>query len=419
MIAGIARMLRRLRGDERGNLLLMAGAALTGLIGAAGIGVDTVQWYLWKRQMQQTVDTGATAGAIALGFGYDHDTSARAEIARTANTAYTVEAVRIPPASGAYMGDTGAVEVIATTSRKLPFSSVFLPTAPTIRTRAVATAVAVGDPCVLALAKTGTGIEVFGSADVSLDCPVASNSPVDVSVDVGGTAFLDSDLILSVGGIDYSAGNLPADAAIVPYGLPVADPLAGRTLSYSSATCDYTNFNVSPSANVVVSPGVYCGGMKLQGTVRMRAGLYIIKSGVFSVNAGADVTMFGNGGVTIILTGKNVNTVATVSINGDAKLNLVAPTAAENATWSGILFYQDPMGSATHTFNGGSEIDLEGIIYMPKGDITYNGGATQNAQCLLLISERVRFGGTNNIENNCNDDVDPWAGKAKVVRVVE
>jgi hypothetical protein len=108
-----------------------------------------------------------------------------------------------------------------------------------------------------------------------------------------------------------------------------------------------------------------------------------------------------------------------VSINGDAKLNLVAPTAAENATWSGILFYQDPMGSATHTFNGGSEIDLEGIIYMPKGDITYNGGATQNAQCLLLISERVRFGGTNNIENNCNDDVDPWAGKAKVVRVVE
>lgn len=419
MIAGIARVLRRLRGDQQGNLLLMAGAALTGLIGAAGIGVDTVQWYLWKRQMQQTVDTGATAGALAMSFGRDHDASARSEIARTANTAYTVEAIRTPPNSGAYAGDTGAIEVIATTSRKLPFSSVFLATPPTIRTRAVATAVAVGDPCVLALAADGTGIEVFGSALVSLDCPVASNSPGGVSLDVGGTSYLDSDLIMSVGGIDYSTGTLPADAAIVPYGLPVADPLANRELTYSSATCDYTNYGVSPSQNVVASPGVYCNGMKLQGTVRMKAGLYVIKSGTFQVNSGANVTLYGDGGVTIILTGKNDNTIATVSINGDAKLDLKAPTAAENPTWAGILFYQDPKGDATHTVNGGADINLEGIIYMPRGDLTYNGSSTQTAQCLLIVTERVRFGGTNNIENNCNDDVDPWAGKAKVIRVVE
>ena len=412
-------MLRRLRGDQQGNLLLMAGAALTGLIGAAGIGVDTVQWYLWKRQMQQTVDTGAIAGAIAMTYGRDHDASARSEISRTANTAYVVEAIRTPPTSGAYSGDTGAIEVIATTSRKLPFSSVFLATAPTIRTRAVATAVAVGEPCVLALATSGTGVEVFGGADVSLDCPVASNSPGGVSVDVGGTAFLDSDLIMSVGGIDYSSGNLPADAAIVPYGLPVEDPLAGRNLTYSSATCNYTNFGVSPRDTAITEPGVYCNGMKLQGRVRMKAGLYIIKSGTFQVNSGAEVELFGNGGVTIILTGKNANTVATVSINGDAELDLKAPTSDENATWAGILFYQDPMGSATHTVNGGADINLEGIIYMPTGDLTYNGDATQSAQCLLIVTERVRFGGTNNIENSCNDDVDPWAGRAKVIRVVE
>ncbi|MEZ5682037.1 MAG: pilus assembly protein TadG-related protein [Erythrobacter sp.] len=419
MIAGIARMLRRLRGDERGNLLLMAGAALTGLVGAAGIGVDTVQWYLWKRQMQQTVDTGATAGAIAMSFGRDYDATARSELKRTANTAYNVEAIRTPPSSGAYAGDTGAIEVIATTSRKLPFSSVFLANAPTIRTRAVATAVAVGAPCVLALAEDGTGVEVFGGADVGLDCPVASNSPGGVSVDVGGSSYLDSDLIMSVGGIDYSSGNLPADASIVPYGLPVEDPLAGRNLTYSSASCDYTNFGVSPSSTVTTEPGVYCGGMKLQGTVKMKAGLYIIKSGTFQVNSNADVSLYGNGGVTIILTGKNANTVATVSINGDAKLDLTAPTSAENATWAGILFYQDRMGDANHTVNGGADINLEGIIYMPTGDLTYNGGATQSAQCLLIVTERVRFGGTNNIENNCNADVDPWAGRAKVIRVVE
>lgn len=419
MIAGIARMLRRLRGDQRGNLLLMAAAALTGLIGAAGIGVDTVQWYLWKRQMQQTVDTGATAGAIAMSFGHNYDTSARSELARTANTAYTVEAIRIPPASGAYAGDTSAIEVIATTSRKLPFSSVFLATPPTIRTRAVATAVAVGTPCVLALAESGTGIEVFGSGNVTLGCPVASNSPGGVSVDVGGSSFLDSDLIMSVGGIDYSAGNLPADASIVPYGLPVSDPLAGRDLAYSDASCDFNNFSVPPSGDVITSPGVYCNGMKLQGTVRMKAGLYIIKSGTFQVNSDANVTLYGNGGITIVLTGKNDNTIATVSINGGATLDIRAPTAAESSKWAGILFYQDPRGDATHTINGGANINIEGIIYMPTGDLTYNGDATQTAQCLLIVTERVGFGGTNNIDNDCNTEVTKWAGKAKVIRVVE
>ena len=56
---------------------------------------------------------------------------------------------------------------------------------------------------------------------------------------------------------------------------------------------------------------------------------------------------------------------------------------------------------------------------MPTGDVTYNGDATQDAQCLLLITERVKFGGSNNIENNCNTDVDAVNASIRVVRVVE
>ena len=65
----IGTFLNRLRKDNAGNILLMAGAGITALVGAAGISVDTVQWYLWKRQMQQAVDTGAVAGALAMSFG--------------------------------------------------------------------------------------------------------------------------------------------------------------------------------------------------------------------------------------------------------------------------------------------------------------------------------------------------------------
>ncbi|QKG71959.1 pilus assembly protein TadG-related protein [Erythrobacter mangrovi] len=419
MIGRIAKLLKRLRGDQRGNVLILAGASLTAVVAAAGIGVDTVQWYLWKRQMQQAVDTGATAGAIAMTFDRDKELAVNQEVTRTANTAFTIEAINTPPATGAFAGDAGAIEVIAKTSQKLPFSSVFLETAPDIRVRAVATAIAVGAPCVIATATSGTGIEVFGGANVSLDCPVASNSPGGVSVDVGGSSYLDSNLVLSVGGIDYGSDNLPSDTAVVPYGLPVEDPLADRDLDFDASTCNFNNFQVLPNQDIELFGGTYCNGLKIQGKARLHKGTYIIRGGSFTVNSGANVQLYGDGGVTFILTGLTPTTVATISINAAATFKVAAPTSSENAQWAGILFYQDPIGPATHTINGGADIDIEGIIYMPTGDLTYNGSATQNAQCLLIVTERIRFGGTNNIENNCNADVDAWVGTARVIRVVE
>ena len=417
-----AGFLRRLRRNEKGNILLMAGAALTGLVGAAGIGVDTVQWYLWKRQMQQAVDTGAVAGALMITQGQAHTDAVNSELGRTANTTYIVEGINTPPLTGAFAGNNAAVEVIANTSSKLPFSSVFLATPPLIRTRAVAMAVAVGEPCVIGLATSGIGVEVAGSANVALDCPVASNSPSGVSIDFNGGAYLDTDLINSVGGIDYATGNLPADTAIVTYGLPVTDPLAGRGLTppASPTACYGNNYKVNANTTETLPGGMrWCNGLTIQGTAYLEGGVYIIDRGTFKVNSGAKVLLAGSGGVTIILTGNAAGNVADISINGGAEIDLRAPTSAENATWGGILFYQDPDGPATHTINGGADIDLEGIIYMPTGDLTYNGDATQSAQCLLLITERVHFGGANTIENNCNSDVDAVNASIRVVRVVE
>lgn len=53
---------RRLWRDKRGNALLIAGAAMPLLIGAAGLANDTIQWTLWKRQLQRAADSAAIAG---------------------------------------------------------------------------------------------------------------------------------------------------------------------------------------------------------------------------------------------------------------------------------------------------------------------------------------------------------------------
>ena len=422
MLKTIRTRLESFRRDQRGNVLILAAAGLTGLIGAAGIGVDTVQWYLWKRQLQQAVDSGALAGALSAVQGYDYDDPARDAVARTSNQSYTVDAVRNPPTSGSFASDTSAIEVVATTQQALPFSSVFLANPPQIRARAVATTVSAGTPCVLAVATDGIGVDVFGSAIADVNCPVASNSTGGVSVDLGGSSYLDSDLILSAGGIDYGSTNLPADATIVPYGIPIEDPLARRGLTAPSdpAACHANNHRVGSNTTQTL-PGNkrWCNGLRIQGNAILEGGLYIIDGGSLHVNASASVTVKpGTGGVTFILTGSGKN-MADIAINGGANIDLRAPTNAENSKWGGILFFQDSAGDATHTINGGANIDLDGAIYLPTGDLTYNGSAQQSAQCLLIIAERVSFGGSNKIANNCNPDVTQHYAKARVVRVVE
>lgn len=420
----VSSFIRKLREDVRGNVLIISAIGAASMVGAAGVGVDTVQWYLSKRQLQQAADSGALAGALNHFKGYAITEAATHEVDRNYVDPFTIVRIVNPPQEGDYNGDTSAIEVVITASRALPFSGIFLTEPPTIRVRSVAKTVAVGKPCVLATATDGIGVDIFGNALVDLDCPVASNSPEGVSVDVGGTSYLDTNLIMSVGGIDYGRDNVSSNAGIVPYGLEVEDPLASRGLTPPSTPsgCTANNFGVKPSQNLTIGPGRYCNGFDVKGTLRMNPGVYIIDRGTFKINAGAKIV---GEGVTIVLTGSTSSNVADIQINGSAELDLRAPTEAEataagDADWAGILFYQDEMGDGTrHTFNGGADIDLNGVIYMPTAEITYNGGATQDAQCLLLISERVNFGGSNKIENNCNDEIEAIDTSAKVVRVVE
>jgi uncharacterized membrane protein len=48
---------RRLLKDRRGNTLAIAAACLPLVVGAAGLATDTIQWTLWKRQLQRAADS--------------------------------------------------------------------------------------------------------------------------------------------------------------------------------------------------------------------------------------------------------------------------------------------------------------------------------------------------------------------------
>lgn len=420
-------LLRRMACNAHGNVLVMVGAGMFALVGGAGLGVDTIQWYLWKRQLQQAVDAGALAGAHAVSQGVPFESAARRDLDRNANTEIVIERLSRPPASGAYAGNSRAVEVIATTSSVLPFSSLFLVPAPTIRARAVAAPVRVGKHCIISLAKTFTGIYVAGSVNADIGCGMAANSSAIGSILVdGNSAWINASPMTASGTIVARSTNYPSDAVLQPHSAPLDDPFAARNLQVPTqpSACTASKLTIEGKQSVRLSPGRYCDGLDIKGTATLDPGVYIIHRGLFRVSG-----RITGEGVTIVLTGDDNKTVATAEITGDSTVNLRAPTEAENPYWYDILFFQDPRGaiavskSGTVTsretlFTGGSSSRLNGAIYLPGGDITFTGNSSSAVACLSLVTQRVRLQGSPNLRNGCPPDED-LATAATRIRVVE
>lgn len=405
--------------DTSANILAIGGFGAMAMVGGGGLAVDAVSWYLWKRQLQQAVDSGALAGSYALSEGRDVTAAAGDDIDKNDNTNIIVQAVNAPPASGAWSGSSTAVEVIATTQRSLPFSSVFLATPPTITSRAVAAFVSEGEHCIISLADSGIGVNVSGTGDVLLGCGVGANSQSANAIKLEGSSWLAASPLSAVGGIEYGSNNLPGTTDLNPYGLALEDPLASRNLTppASPAACTANAFEVSPNQTVTLSPGRYCNGFALKGTVTLSPGVYIVDQGEFYISSQAAVT---GEGVTIILTGTNANNVATANFAGGADISMRAPTAAEDAVWENILIYQDHRGSSTRSeLAGGSDFDMEGIVYMPGSTIRFAGNSGQHSECLLMVAHRVLLTGTVSLDNQCPSGFDDLDLSGRRMRIVE
>ena len=430
---------KKLRKDVKGNVFLLAGAGTIALVGGAGLGVDTVQWYLWKRQLQQAVDSSAMAGGQALSQGRSYTTAATKELNRnrdnSISTGFNLVSMTSPPASGAFAGNTRAVEVIATVNNNLPFSSLFINIAPTIQARAVATTLTDGEFCLYSLAPTGVGINIAGTVNVALGCGINANSGGLTAVDFDGGGHLSGSPVAAHGGIDYTSTNVDPGTQIQSYGPVQDDPLAGlynmSDIPSSANGCDATNIHILPHQNITLSPDAdgykrICNGIFVQGDLTLNPGVYIIDGGSFRVNSTASI--YGEG-VTIILTGNSAATVATVDMQGGAHIELRAPTAVDDpafiaTSWYGMLLFQDPTANTStitnsNRFAGDSVSDYDGIVYMPKANVTLTGSTGMTAQCLKLVSFRIAITGEANIGNNCPAEVTGVNTGARIVRLVE
>lgn len=370
------------------------------VIGMVGLGVETGSWYLSKRNLQTAADTAALAGAR------ETTTTKRTSAAQYAVTqngfpSGVTVTINNPPLAGGYTTNNNAVEVIISKTQSLTFSSLFLGSNTVVSARAVAVKQTAGSGggCVMALAGNGTGIDITGSSTMNMPtCTLISNSNISASVDITGNSNTNVYSLHTVGNYQVG-GSAVFNAAVSPTinGDETPDPYANLTVPTFSG-CNNNNF--STHSTVTINPGVYCNGFKLtsHANVTLNPGTYIIDRGDFDIGAQATLT---GAGVTFILTSSSNSGYPDITINGGATVSINAPTSGE---YSGIAFYQDRNATINNLnkFNGGSTMNINGAIYLPSGEVTFNGGSTINAACTQIVSNMVNFSGNNNIKADCS-----------------
>ena len=421
---------RKLWRDKRGNALVIIGAALPLIIGSAGLASDTIQWTLWKRQLQRAADSGAMAGVYAIvqddGTRTNVSTAVDKDLTYNNHLNYTYSKVVGAPTSGTYASDPYAVQVQLSVNQKLGFSGMFLNYIPTITATGTATVVPSGKYCVISLeTQAVTGIDATGSTNVNLGCGMITNS-VSMSAAVAtGSSSVTASPIAAVGGIPAST-HWGSGTVLQPFTVEQPDPFASvNPPTYS--TCNGAK-NAQPSdvwtdttgatattSDDAISPGCY-SGMNLKGTVTLKPGIYYIDGGDFTVNSGAVINCDQ---CVIIMSNRDTtsNSIGDVDLNGNATINMTAP---DSGTYSGILFYQDRRAASDNDIkiNGNSTSSFRGAFYFPKADLTFTGSAGMQTNCMQIVAKDVTFTGNSAINNTCPSGSGSHSFDGKKVRLV-
>jgi Flp pilus assembly protein TadG len=433
--------LKKLWRDKRGNALVIAAAALPLVLGSAGLASDTIDWALWKRQLQRAADSAAIAGVYAHVQGATVTDAVTRDLSYNSHVGITTTvSTTNPPSTGTRTSDNNAVRVALSVQKKLSFSGMFMSATPTISAVGTATIVPSGKYCVISLESTAvTGITATGNADVDLGCGMITNSTSLTAAVATGSSDVNASPVAAVGGIPAST-HWGTGTVLQPFTLAQDDPYAsinppalptGNCPNYRVNSNATDTFDATDANTTGMPSGFYCvGDMNLAGDVTFPSNsVIVIDGGSLNIGSQANVSCTG---CTFILTSRTADTnpssIGNVDINGGATMHLTAPlTTAPSPvnTYAGIMMYQDRRAvdgtDANHQsrLNGNSNSVLQGAYYFPSQQVTFNGAAGMTTNCMYLVARRVLYSGDMHISNTCPADSGLGGFAGKKVRLVE
>lgn len=384
------RFLKTIWKDRRGNVLLIAGAALPLLVGAAGLATDTIQWVVWKRELQRAADSAAFAGVYATAQSASVPTAVASDLSNNNKTGIPLKSGYPQIAYPTVSTYTNAVQVTLAMQKSLGFSSMFLASAPTITATATAAMVDTGQYCLVALKKSGSAISIGGSSSANMGCGAISNSNGNPAVATNGATYnFTSPVVAGVGTLPSSITGVET---LKPHSVAMPDPFAGK---YPTSDAGMTCNKQVNGGNTNLTPGCY-KSFKFTGNTNytLAPGTYYLDSTDFDVQGTGSIT---GTGVTIILTG---STPGNITTNGNSTIQLTAPTSG---TYANMLFIGN--GSGTEKIDGNSSSNYDGAMYFPNGNVSFTGTSGAITKCAMVVAYTATFNGNTNLQNNttgCN-----------------
>jgi Flp pilus assembly protein TadG len=379
-------MLKRFYRNEVGNILVPFSIMFVLVMGAGGGALDFMSVSSQKSALKSLADNAALSAVREMTISTDDPQRIKAIATAFVRQSPRGEEIRI--SSKVDMKEQTvrvALEVDPKTRFPGPMSGAkTLKVASTARLAGTA-----GNVCMIGLSPTAIStLRMRSRSKITADtCAIYSNSTSVSSMSVSSSTEISADLICVSGG--YQGRKTDSSGRIVEDCPQIDDPLATRPQP-EVKKCDYRNTRVTRQTRL--EPGVYCGGLAVDGgTAELMPGVYIIKGGRFMVTNGGtlkgddvgfyladDYSKIGfdyEANIDIaaprdgILAGLLIMSAPHTDLVEAGPLNELGAVGLANAT----LRTGDGLLPADHTIRSDNARRLVGTIYLPNGKLLIDG----------------------------------------------
>lgn len=394
--------------DGTGQALVISALGLSTLLGFMALAIDTGVLFQAKRKLQTAADAAATAGA--LDYLYNASVSSATTAAANASSlnGYTngsggvVVSVSVPPADGPNAGNKLFVEAVVTKPVPTFFMRLFGFSTVSISARAVAGTPTSGQACIWVMAPSGPSMELQGSYDIEAPgCGIYVNSPSSQAFsDIGNGGTVNAAFLDVVGNSPPAHQTSPTSTTInaaprtSPWGDFDGDSLTNCDQTVPAAPSGGTTSITTSNANSVVGQYLALGKVVcFEGPVTFQDVSFGSATGNGKDANGntiytGGVLLFEKGltlGGTVSLYGTPIDLYDGTFTQGNATLNVVAPTSGSFAGLAVVMSQADKTSTCQDPKTttpclqlqfGSSNSVLEGYIYAPGAQVYMqdNGG---------------------------------------------
>lgn len=386
LVARLSETFRALFRSRAGGIGVGFAVTLPMLMAIVGVASDYALMTKIRGDLQQAADAAAMAGAREIPL-------AKSDVVLVQNSVRAFAAYRLVEDADASDDDLhsedydisvqvndglSTVDVAISYAWTPFFAHLIVDGITPIRVNASARFVGRNNICVLGLKSTNTSVLLDKNARLTgNNCGLFTNSPDKSSLKVNTGAMLDASIVCSAGGVDQTNATIsPSPTTDCPV---TEDPLKSRPPPVVGS-CDHTDMDLT-SVTQTLNPGVYCGGLTIDGTseITLNPGVYVMKDG--GLNVAGQAILKGTG-VGFYVTGAATPT----KFSANTHVELSAP---ESGPLAGLLLFEDRNLGAIlkHRITSDDARKLIGTIYLPVGGLIVdakNPVADQSAYTAII-----------------------------------